>query len=176
MSCAVSFSIFTARPSAAAKVAVRSAKERFLSRSERRQFVYVLLISLVGCSPSSDRHSLTGTVTLDGEPLSQGSIVFFPQPGTPGPSAGGHIVDGRFSIAPEGGTMAGTFRVEITASRKTGRQIVDPTLKMMNPDAESAMIDQTEQYIPPRYNKQSELTAEVRKSGSNNFEFELMSQ
>jgi len=129
---------------------------------------------LFGCDKSG-RQALDGTVTLDGEPLPQGSIVFFPQPGTRGPTAGDNIVDGRFSIAPAEGTMAGTFRVEITASRKTGRKVADPTVQMMNPDAESALIDQTEQYIPARYNKQSELTAEVQEGRSNSFEFELTS-
>ena len=133
-------------------------------------------VALVGCSEPSDRRALEGTVTLDGQPLAAGGINFFPLSGTHGPTAGGKIVEGRFYVAPEGGTMPGTFRVVITASRKTGKQIVDPTAAMMDPQAESEMVDDYEQYIPKRYNQQSELTAEVTTDGPNQFDFPLSSK
>lgn len=82
-----------------------------------------VLLSLTGCGEqASDRQSLKGTVTLDGTPLVEGSILFVPQQGTKGPTAGGKISEGRFSVSPEGGTFSGTFRVEITAVRKTGKK------------------------------------------------------
>ena len=124
--------------------------------------------ALCGCGQDG-RQALEGTVTVDGKPLGEGDIVFFPQPGTLGPTAGGQIVQGHFSVAPEGGTLAGTFRVEITATRKTGEQVKDPTL-------DNALVDRYEQYLPTRYNQQSELTAEVTETGPNRFEFPLSSQ
>ena len=72
--------------------------------------------------------------------------------------------------------MAGTFRVAITALRKTGRQVEDPTAAMIDPEATSVLTDEYEQYIPARYNMQSELTAEVKEDGANTFEFQLSSQ
>ena len=69
-----------------------------------------------------------------------------------------------------------SFRVVITAKRKTGRQVSDPTAAMMDPKAESGFIDEYEQYIPRRYNQQSELIAEVTEDGSNEFEFVLSSK
>ena len=116
------------------------------------------LLLLAGCgSDSQQRHSLEGTVTLDGQPLASGAITFRPLAGTDGPSAGGKVTDGRFSVQPEGGTFVGKFRVEITASRKSGKQEKDyRTGKPM---------DIIEQYLPPRYNSQSELTAEVTAEG-----------
>ena len=70
--------------------------------------------------------------------------------------------------------MPGKFRVEITASRKTGKQIPDPAA-MMDTSEGNGMIDQYEQYIPPRYNKRSELTVEVTDDGPNEFDFPLTS-
>jgi hypothetical protein len=128
----------------------------------------ICLLALIGCSRSSGRQGIEGVVTLDGKPLETGSITFVPQPGTKGPTAGGTISQGRFAVSPAGGTFAGTFRVEITAARKTGRKVADPRL--------GEMIDETEQAIPVEYNRDSHLTAEVTEQGSNRFEFALQSR
>ena len=124
-----------------------------------------VLLSLIGCGEPSGRQSLEGTVTLDGAPLVDGNIKFVPQLDTKGPVAGGKITEGQFSISTEGGTFAGEFRVEITATRKTGKKVKD--YKM------DKMIDDIEQFLPPQYNRQSELTADVTESGPNRFDFKL---
>jgi hypothetical protein len=119
---------------------------------------------LAGCG-GSPRLAVTGTVTLDGVPLEEGYIQFRPLPGTPGPTAGAEIVNGRFSIAKEKGTFAGTFRVEITATRKTDQKVMD--------DFSGKLADVHEQFVPARYNSQTELTAQVTRQGPNRFEFPL---
>ena len=129
--------------------------------------VFGLLI-LLGCSQSTGRQSLDGAVEFDGAPLAEGSIVFLPQPGTKSPTCGGTISQGRFSILPAGGAACGTFRVEITAIRKTGKKVTDPK--------EGKLVDELEQFIPTRYNQQSELTATVSEEGPNRFEFALKSE
>ncbi|MBU4270334.1 MAG: hypothetical protein KKA28_00475 [Planctomycetes bacterium] len=126
------------------------------------------LLILLGCTPATERQALEGTVALDGAPLAEGSILFLPQPGTKGPTSGGKIAQGRFSISPAGGAFSGVFRVEITAVRNTGRKVMDP--RMGN------LIDETEQFIPVRYNRESELTAQVSEQGPNQFEFALESK
>jgi len=126
------------------------------------------MLSLIGCGARSDRQSLEGTVTLDGAPLAAGQITFVPQNDTKGPPAGGTITEGKFSIPHEGGTLTGTFLVKITATRKTGKKVMNY--------ATNEMIDGIEQFLPLRYNRQSELTAEVADSGPNQFEFALTSR
>jgi hypothetical protein len=126
------------------------------------------LLIWTGCSRSADRQSLEGTVTLDGAPLANGSIVFLPQSGTKSPTAGGKIADGRFTIAPSGGAASGTFRVEITALRKTGKKAKDPML--------GRTIDELVQCVPPCYNRDSQLTANVTEQRTNHFEFTLKSR
>ena len=141
-------------------------------KSDRRSIWWCVcawvLLSLTGCGDSSDRQSLEGTVTFNGVPLAEGQITFVPQRGTKGPTAGDKITEGHFSISPKGGTFAGTFRVEIVATRKTGKKAKDYRT--------GEMIDNIEQFLPARYNRQSELTAEVTESGPNQFEFALTSQ
>jgi len=143
-----------------------------VNRKTGHEFVWwcasgLCLFLLAGCDSESNRSSLEGTVTLNGQPLTEGSIALRPLPGTRGPTAGGKITNGTFAILPEHGTFAGTFRVEITASRKTGTQTKDAVLGIM--------VDDYERIIPDRYNRQSELTAEVTEDGPNHFEFTLSS-
>ena len=122
------------------------------------------MLLVVGCGPSGDRRSLSGTVTLDGQPLAEGSIAFRPEYETDSPTGGGKIQDGKFAIKSDAGLHVGSFRVEITASRPTGQKTYD---EMGNE------IDEWAQYLPERYNSQSELTAEVTDGGPNEFDFPL---
>lgn len=121
-----------------------------------------------GCGGPSgpERAEVFGTVTFDGEPISQGSISFLPQEGTNGPSAGGLIVDGKYDVS-ERGPALGSYRVEIQSSRKTGKKI-----EAGPPSPPGTMIDEIEMYIPTKYNRESGLTVEV-KSGRNEFNFKL---
>ena len=121
----------------------------------------------LGLLPGCDSASVTvrGTVTLDDNPLEEGQITLTPQPGTSGPTAGGKIQNGQFTIKSDAGIVAGAYRVEITASRKSGQQ---------TPDQLGRLVDVYEQYIPARYNEQSELTEELT-TASNELAYELRS-
>ena len=107
-------------------------------------------------------------MNFDGRPLPAGQITFIPMPGTKGPTAGATIKDGTFKIDSKGGTFEGKFRVEITSSRPSQRMT-------MNAETGKAM-NIPEQYIPLKYNTQSQLTAEVKKGEDNKFPFDLTSK
>jgi len=114
------------------------------------------------------RQALEGIVTLDGQPLDEGNVTFLPHPGTAGPTAGGQINDGKFSIHPAEGTFAGEFRVEISARRSTGQRVYDAETRQE--------IELVEQFLPARYNTHSELEASVKAGEVNRFEFALESE
>ena len=120
-----------------------------------------------GCGGANDgRLQITGKVTLDGQPIPGGYVRLSPLGS--GPSAGGRIEQGEFTIARDKGPMAGKYRVVIEAMRETGRMVpVDPAL----PDD---LVADTEQYIPAHYNTRSQLTIELSPDNTH-FEFKLSS-
>ena len=126
----------------------------------------VLLVC--GCGKAHQRHSITGSVTLDGKPLENGQITFVPQLNTSGPTAGGSVINGKFDIPAEHGVFAGNFRVEIVASRPTGNK---------SPDRFTGeLTEEVRQIIPRRFNADSTLQAEVKSSEGNHFEFAISSR
>lgn len=117
---------------------------------------------LAGCGDSGPvTYPVTGTVTLDGQPIKEGEIAFRDTEGTV-PSAGGPITDGEFSFESQPASM----RVEITARREIPGKFDSP--------APGIKVPVTKQFIPPRYNMESELTKEV-VADDNEFHFELTS-
>ncbi|MEX1224600.1 MAG: hypothetical protein WEA31_08640 [Pirellulales bacterium] len=107
---------------------------------------------LAGCGDAR-RQSVVGTVTVNGEPVESGHIEFRPQPGTSGPTAGSPIHGGEYEITSGQGPFTGAFRVEIRAMRDSGRMIDDL--------ATGERVPALEQFLPPEYNENSSLTAEV---------------
>tara|TARA_R110002095_G_scaffold161834_3_gene140330 strand:+ start:2074 stop:2508 length:435 start_codon:yes stop_codon:yes gene_type:complete len=133
----------------------------------------LLLVVLVptltlGCQGQQEgpaRGALTGQVSWEGESVQDGRISLIPTEGTSGPASGGAISEGRYSIPASKGPVVGKHRVEITASRKTGKQ-----QKAMPPA--TGTVDEIEQYIPPKYNMNSVLTTDVEE-GDNTADFNL---
>ena len=113
------------------------------------------------------RASIKGMVSLDGEPVFQGTVKLIPVEGTRGPMVGALIRDGEYSIARRLGPIPGKYRVEIVSMVRTGRKVKDPSSKQL--------VDEYEQTIPSRYNRESELTFDVR-DGANAMDFDLESQ
>ncbi|MFH1918534.1 MAG: hypothetical protein ABIP48_01420 [Planctomycetota bacterium] len=138
--------------------------------------VLVWLGTCVGCG--NNLATVEGTVTFDGEPVDNGTIVLEPADGK-GPTAGGKIEQGKYLLADEAGVMPGKKIVRITAVRKTGRQH-DASMPGAEgaggPSAPAVMVDQLESYIPAIYNQKSTLTFEVVAGKGNQHDFELKSQ
>jgi hypothetical protein len=88
--------------------------------------LWVGVVGISGCGPSDGRLAVSGSVTVDGEPLDGAAINFQPATGTRGHSSGGPVQTGSFRVAAEQGLLPGTYRVTIIAMKKTGRMIEDP--------------------------------------------------
>jgi len=122
------------------------------------------VLLLTGCG--SDGTHLTGTVSLDGQPVDGGTIAFVATDGQ-GVNASGRIEGGEYDIPAPAKFAPGTYKVEIDWLKPTGKAVA-------NKSDPGTTREETKQVIPLEYNRQSKLTAEV-KSGSNTFDFDLKS-
>lgn len=129
------------------------------------------LLLLAGCTRSDGivRCEVRGVVTVDGGPLKTGQVALVPLEGTAGPSVGAEIVGGRFHIGEKQGPVPGRYQVQISANRPTGRQVAAGE----GADDPEMLTSEIEQFIPEKYNSQSELTVEVQPTGTNKLQFEL---
>lgn len=125
------------------------------------------LLVVLGCGGQDGppRATVTGTVTVDGVPLHEGSISFIPTGGTLGPVAGGIIKDGAYQI--DDSVCVGTNRVEIRGRRKTGRKIAP-----VPPAPPDQMIEETVDATPAKFNSESTLQ-ETIAPGTNSLDFNL---
>jgi hypothetical protein len=139
------------------------------TRRWRLWLVPVCAAVLAGCSEQGDtlpRQTVSGTVTFEGKPLAKGVIQFYPEPPTRpgGVAASGTIEGGKFTVAQSEGPTPGDYKVAIFASSGERAQSDEA------PGKGGALM---KELIPPRYNQQSELTAEVKDGGKNVFDYKL---
>lgn len=118
-----------------------------------------------GCGPESKRRAVGGSVTYEGQPLEYGSITFLTTSGPPGPVGGALIRAGRYDIPASQGLEPGTYRVAISSPVPGGTLSAEERAAGASPRAKER--------IPPQYNDDSRLTAEVKDRGTNRLDFDL---
>ena len=133
----------------------------FANALTKTLIVAALALAATGCGSGDGLHKVTGKASYDGQPISEGRIIFR-NTGGDHKAHSGAITNGQYEVMCEPGAM----RVEITAMR------VVPGKFQQGPGGEKERVPVTEMYIPTKYNTDSTLTAEV-KSGSNDIPFEL---
>lgn len=108
-----------------------------------------------GCRKNdAGRAAIGGEVRLDGKPLEKGSILFVPIDGTKGAATGGPIENGRYQLPRQAGAAVGWNRVEIRATRSTGKMIqyapgTSPSMEIL-------------QLVAPQFNAKSTLKINVQ--------------
>lgn len=127
-------------------------------------FLGLSLFATIGCGPGEPTPvPVHGMVTLDGTPLADGQISFI----TPGQVP--EVIEIKNGVY-NGKVKWGKRRIEIGAYRAL--QIPPEVPKSMYPLMEGGK----ENFLPEKYNAQSELSADVKAKGSNEFNFELYSK
>ena len=153
-------------------------------------------IGLCGCGSAwvddLPRQAVSGRVTLDGAPLAEGTISFRPTTDLPTPAMV-TIHQGSYSLPRAQGLVPGSYEVAIV-----GSETATPAEKAFDDPPGPATRKQTEATdrmqrakkfgsptgtggtssspsIPARYNTATTLAAEVKKGGSNSFNFALTS-
>ena len=113
---------------------------------------------LCGCADKGPKtYPVSGTVTLDGQPLAEGIVHF--RAVTAGQVDSLPVKDGQFS----GLAVVGTRRVEVVAYKMI------PVPGEMGGEVPQPLI-------APRFNSMSTLTAEVTAAGPNAYEFKVESK
>jgi hypothetical protein len=123
-----------------------------------------------GCDSNDglDRRAISGVVTLDGQPLSDGAILLEPATNQGVTAVGATIRRGAFAIVEDKGPVPGPYQVRIYAS--SGKQA--PPGKGQTDRTRRPMVER----LPDVYNARTELRADVAPHGSNRFRFDLHSQ
>lgn len=118
-------------------------------------------LTAAGCG--NRKPVVTGSVTLDGQPVERGAIQFFPASGD-GQTAGTVIENGRYQTE----TSPGPMKVVINAPKVVGKR------RAYDDQPDGPMIDVVRESLPARYSDMSktELTYTV-EPGNNEANFEL---
>lgn len=139
-----------------------------------RQLTVCLLLILAGCGDSLapvdnlPRQAVSGTVTLDGQPLAQGKIQFNPVTVADGPTAFAvvEIKDGKYAINRVMGPVPGKYKVSISTLT---------SIKITPGEGPGPLPKRDPEKVPAQYNTKTTLTAEIT-SGENILPFDLKSQ
>jgi hypothetical protein len=110
---------------------------------------FITIVAIVGGCGNDAQPIVSGTVTVDGQPLATGTMHFSPLAGESS-SAATRIVSGQFSVPLE----RTKYKVQIFAPKASK---VEAKLDANGPGGGPTM----EETLPPRFNVQSELTLDV---------------
>jgi hypothetical protein len=142
-----------------------------LTRLVRKTFVLIVVASapIVGCGPANPlgRKAISGSVTLDGQPLDKGAIELHPIEG--GVQSGDLIAAGKYSIPTQNGPTVGKYRVVIYDTYDTPPL---PPGHMPGDDIPKAPKPK----VPPDWNSKSQQTIEVKPAGPFKFDFEIVTK
>ncbi|WP_406699057.1 hypothetical protein V5E97_09275 [Singulisphaera sp. Ch08] len=133
-----------------------------------RSLSIAISVAAFGCGGAADgppREPVYGAVTFDGKPLEKGLITFTPANGGE-LVVSGLILDGQFSLTREEGPGLGPHRVDIWSKQATGRILP-------NPDDPGNPVPEQKEVIPPQFNINSRLAADVAQGGDNKFDYDL---
>lgn len=122
-----------------------------------------LLICAPICGCGDSQANVTGTITMDGQPVPSGSITFVK-------AEGGQVREG--AVIKDGGFQAklppGKYKIELSGQKVVGKR----TQKGF--DGKDEVIELTEPLFPERYNTKTELSEDI-KSGANTVKLDLKS-
>jgi hypothetical protein len=124
------------------------------------------VVAVAGCNDSG-RYPLKGSVTFDGEPVEWGYVQFSPMAGTTGPTSGADVKNGTYAVATERGLFKESYRVDVKAWKRSSKKFSIDTVT-----GEKVEGGGVKQFLPKKYNDDSELTVEIG-GGQSEFDFDL---
>lgn len=141
-------------------------------KMRKRVAVGLLTMSaLVGCSHNEtgpERASVSGVVNLNGTPLREGTIRFVPIESTAGPKVSALVTGGSFETTAEHGPVVGSNRIEIES---LDGPAFDDEQALADLQANPHYIQAVK--IPPVYNTNSQLKADIKSGEANVLHYDL---
>ena len=155
--------------------------------------ICTLLVAITGCGDGISEVPVTGTVTLDGTPISGAAITFQPVPGGTGmPAIGNTDANGAFTVSDlrakdiGNGAVAGDYQVGVLwfkpsandSSQATGASGGGEESSQKDDRASRSKVSGPDALLPAAYQNPSTsgLTASVSAGSDNKFTFELDSK
>jgi hypothetical protein len=128
----------------------------------------IALILLSGCGGADPlgRQAISGTVTLNGQPVDNGAIAFEPLDLQKGVGSGANIVGGKYSIPQQQGLTPGKYLVRISSADRSQAEPVEE----MPGEAPKMMAKER---IPAHWNLKSEQQIEVTADGDHVYDFDI---
>ena len=122
-----------------------------------------LALSATGCGNSSGRYPVSGDVTLQGQPLASGAIIF---EGADGSRGGTTIADGKYALPAAQGLLPGSYTVRVSAVQS--QEVTGP------PGPEAAAIEKANKdIVPDAYNARSTLKHEAGPDKPDHFDIAI---
>ena len=135
--------------------------------------LYLLAVAGCGGSNRAETRKISGTVTLDGRPLTKGHVLFVPERGR---AAKGPIQsDGTYTLGTYGsadGAVLGTHRVAVVCREEA------PPIKDKDLGIDISLARRGRSLIPEHYSETatSGLTFKVTPDGPGTFDIQLSRQ
>lgn len=127
-------------------------------------FALIALALLIGCGTENKlgRQGISGTVTLDGVPIANGTIRFEPLAEN-GVASGTTIAQGKYDISAARGLPPGEYVVRISSAGETAAPEPLP--------GDSSKL--AEELVPEKFNTNSELKVTIKKGSNETQDFSL---
>lgn len=128
----------------------------------------LMLVALLaaGCgSGGPARSAVEGTVTIGGQPLPAGRIIFTPVSPNTGPAVTARIAGGRYQTAKAAGPVIGKNRVEVEADLNLGFALDDEEAF-----AKRGAVQIPPSPIPPGFGINPELSVDIKSGETNQYD------
>jgi hypothetical protein len=150
----------------------RTSTARLIIHVARASFALCAL-TLLGCGGSGV--AVHGDVTLDGQPLAEGTIKLVPASKVKAPAVAAQIVGGRYAFDSEGGPVPGDYAIEIYAAEPPTPGLDDPDeyIRLGGPQGQ---VRPQGNRVDPKYNSQTTLRKTVSYDGETRLDFQVTSR
>ena len=141
-------------------------------------FFLLLAATVAGCGGGDglERVAVSGSVTINGEPVPNGVVRFKPAAGTEGPMANTMITDGQYDISSDQGPVPGNYDVQVLAYEDPNAAAEPTTVRpaiasdKLGPKTSSDDLDNGAASVVPQAPKESKRTFNITIPELSSFE------